>query len=62
RRWLPATWLAATIAGLPWMQRFGSSALAPAIPFGALAIQLAAVWGITNRALGRGLSWKGRRV
>lgn len=62
RRWLPATWLAATVAGLPWTQRFGSLALAPVIPFAALFVQLAAVWGIANRALGRGLPWKGRRV
>ncbi len=62
RRWLPATWLAATVAGLPWTRRFGSPALAPAIPLAALFVQLAAVWGISNRALGRGLPWKGRRV
>ena len=62
RRWLPATWLAATAAGLPWLQRFGNPALAPAIPFGALFVQLAAVWGLVNKLLGRGLLWKGRRV
>ena len=62
RRWLPATWLAATIAGLPWLQRFGNPALAPAIPLGALFVQLAAVWGFANKLLGRGLLWKGRRV
>ncbi|MEZ4768781.1 MAG: glycosyltransferase [Caldilineales bacterium] len=62
RRWLPATWLAATAAGLPWMQRFGSPTLAPAIPLAALFVQSAAVWGFVNRALGRGLMWKGRRV
>lgn len=62
RRWLPATWLAATAAGLPWLQRFGNPVLAPAIPFGALFVQLAAVWGLVNKLLGRGLLWKGRRV
>lgn len=62
RRWLSATWLAATVAGLPWMQRFGSPALAPAIPLGALFVQLAAVWGILNKLLGQGLLWKDRRV
>ena len=62
RRWLPATWFVATMAGLPWMQRFGNPALAPAIPLGALFVQLAAVWGILNRWLGRGLVWKDRQV
>ena len=62
RRWLPATWMAATIAGLPWLQRFGNPVLAPAIPLGALFVQLAAVWSLAHKLLGRGTLWKGRRV
>jgi len=62
RRWLPATWAAATLPMIPWASRFGSALWAAAIPFGALFVQAAALWGILNRLIGRGIRWKGRRV
>ena len=49
RRWLPATWAAATIPMIPWASRFGSMLWAAAIPIGALFVQAAALWGILNR-------------
>lgn len=62
RRWLPATWSAAAIPMAPWASRFGSALWAAAIPLGALFVQAAALWGIANRLVGRGIRWKGRRV
>jgi hypothetical protein len=62
RRWLPATWAAAVIPMIPWAGRFGNALWAVAIPFGALFVQAAALWGILNRLVGRGIRWKGRRV
>lgn len=62
RRWLPASWAAATLPMIPWARRFGSGLWAAAIPFGALFVQAAAVAGILSRLFGRGLNWKGRRV
>lgn len=62
RRWLPATWAAATVPMIPWASRFGSAYWALAIPVGALFVQAAALWGIVNRLIGRGIRWKGRRV
>lgn len=62
RRWLPATWAAASLPMIPWTRRFGNTYAAAAIPLGALFVQAAAVAGILNRVFGRGLKWKGRRV
>lgn len=62
RRWLPATWAAAAIPMIPWATRFGNALWAFAIPLGALFVQVAALWGILNRLVGRGIRWKGRRV
>ena len=62
RRWLPASWAAASIPMIPWAGRFGNALWAAASPIGALFVQAAAVSGIINRVLGRGLKWKGRRV
>ncbi len=62
RRWLPATWAATTVSMFSWARRFGSPWWALAAPFGALFVQLAAIWGILNRLIGRGVRWKGRRV
>lgn len=61
-RWLWVSW-AAAVAGLwPWSERFGMQHRAFLAPFGALFVQLAAVWGLLNRLIGRGLPWKGRPV
>jgi len=62
RRWLPTTWGAASVPMIPWAGRFGSGLWAIAIPFGALFVQAAALWGLLNRLIGRGIRWKGRRV
>ena len=60
--WLPVTWMAATASMVPWARRSGSAAWALLAPVAALMVQAAAVWGLVNRLLGRGLQWKGRRV
>ena len=62
RRWAWTTWLAAVAAMLPWARRNGSLPLALAAPFGALLVQVAAVWGVLSRVLGLGVRWKGRKV
>lgn len=62
RKWLPATWVAAALPMVPWSRRFGSPLWAALAPVGALFVQLAAVWGLVNRLVGRGVHWKGRRV
>jgi len=61
-RWLPLTWLAATLSTLPWTRRAGAPAAALLTPIGALLVQVAAVWGVLRRLLGHGVTWKGRRV
>jgi chlorobactene glucosyltransferase len=62
RRWIWTTWLAAVAAMLPWAGRNGALPLALAAPFGALLVQVAAVWGVLSRVLGLGVHWKGRKV
>lgn len=62
RKWLPVTWGVASASMLPWARRFGSPALAVVSPVGALLVQVAALWGLGSRLLGRGIRWKGRRV
>lgn len=62
RKWLPATWLAVAVSMFPWAKRFGSPWWSGLAPIGAFFVQLAAVWGILNRVVGRGVRWKGRRV
>ena len=47
---------------IPWGVRFGSWRLALLAPFGALFVQIAAVWGLISGILGRGVVWKGRKV
>ncbi|MBW7883227.1 MAG: glycosyltransferase [Caldilineaceae bacterium] len=60
--WLPWTWLAATASMYPWAQRAGPLGYALLAPIGACIVQAAAIWGIANRLIGRGVKWKGRRV
>ena len=60
--WLPMTWLAATLGMFTWAQRSGSVIDALLAPIGALLVQVAAVWGLTRRALRMGVPWKGRNV
>ena len=60
--WLPITWAVATISMFPWARRFGPSSLALCAPLGAVFVQVAAVWGLVSRMLGRGIRWKGRKV
>jgi chlorobactene glucosyltransferase len=62
RRWLPITWAAATSSMVPWARRFGFAGDAVLSPAGALLVQIAALWGLGGRLLGRGVRWKGRRV
>ncbi len=60
--WLPLTWLTAAGAMVTWASRAGSAAWTLLAPVAALMVQAAAVWGLANRFLGRGVAWKGRRV
>jgi chlorobactene glucosyltransferase len=62
RKWLPVTWLAATISMVNWARRFGSPGWSILAPVGAGLVQAAAIWGLISRLLGRSLRWKGRRV
>ena len=66
-------WLTAFLGFIPWAKRFnrkqesGSSILNTALgamlaPVAAVMIQGSAVWGLVSRLLGRGVSWKNRRV
>lgn len=61
-RWTLSTWAASAVSMRPWAMRFGSGAWALLAPVGALFVELAAVWGLLNRWLHRGIAWKGRRV
>ncbi len=60
--WVVATWMAVAVSMWPWSRRAGHPADTLAAPVGALIIQAAALWGVINRLLGRGIIWKGRRV
>jgi cellulose synthase/poly-beta-1,6-N-acetylglucosamine synthase-like glycosyltransferase len=60
--WLPGTWGAASLSILHWSRRFGSAWWALLAPIGALIVQVAGVYGLANRLLGRGVVWKDRRV
>lgn len=62
RRWLYLTWGTAVAGAWPWSQRFDLRWRALFTPFGALFVQLSAMWGLVNRLLGRGVRWKGRIV
>ncbi len=62
RRWLCLTWLTAVAGIWSWTPRFGSRWHSFLAPFGALFVQISAVWGILNKLIGRGTNWKGRTV
>ena len=62
RRWIGVSWITAVAGFIPWAQRYGQGWEALLAPFGALFVQLAAVWGMVNRVLGRGIQWKTRKV
>jgi hypothetical protein len=47
---------------IPWARRFGSASSGLVAPISANFIQFAAAWGLFQRLLGRGLSWRGRKV
>jgi chlorobactene glucosyltransferase len=55
-------WAGALASFLPWGKRFGSYGLAPLASIAAMFVQAASFFGMITRLLGRGLSWKGRRV
>ncbi len=63
RGWLfLAGWLSAVLGFISWGRRFGSTSWAFLSPLGAVAVQVAASWGVISRAFGRGFRWKGRKV
>ena len=75
-REMPSLWLiwfASMLGFLPWVNRFSknqktenkkrSTALGLMVaPVAALFVQIASVWGLVSRLLGRGVSWKDRMV
>jgi chlorobactene glucosyltransferase len=61
-RWLWLAWGAAMAGLWPWCDRFGARRRFLLAPLGALFVQLAAVSGLLNRLIGRGIPWKGRPV
>jgi hypothetical protein len=60
--WLLAGWLSAVVGFLSWGRRFGAASWAIFAPLGAVAVQVAASWGVISRAFGRSFRWKGRKV
>jgi chlorobactene glucosyltransferase len=72
---LPLIWLTAVLGFIPWARRFNGrngkvskwqssktmlrAGLAPAAAF---FVQVSTLWGLVSRLLGRGVSWKGRKV
>jgi cellulose synthase/poly-beta-1,6-N-acetylglucosamine synthase-like glycosyltransferase len=62
KRWLALTWLTAVPGFITWGRRFGGAGWALLAPFGALIVQMAALWGFAARYLGSGILWKNRSV
>jgi cellulose synthase/poly-beta-1,6-N-acetylglucosamine synthase-like glycosyltransferase len=62
RKWALTSWLVVALSFAPWARRFGAGWLAILAPFGALIVQIAAVWGLIRRLFGLGTHWKGRKV
>jgi glycosyltransferase involved in cell wall biosynthesis len=60
--YLPLTWSAASISVLPWARRLGGKGWWLLAPMGGLLVQVAGVYGLVNRLLGRGIGWKDRKV
>ncbi len=61
-RWALGAWPAAMIAVFPWTKRLRTRPVALLAPIGALGVQIASLWGLMARVLGRGLIWRGRKV
>ncbi|MEJ2750439.1 MAG: glycosyltransferase [Anaerolineae bacterium] len=61
-RWIWLTWGTAVAGIWPWSERFGLRWRMVLAPFGALFVQLSAMWGLFSRLTGRGIRWKGRQV
>lgn len=62
RRRAVAVWLARAVVCWPWAWRLGSGWWALLAPAGAALVQIAGIWGLLRRLLGRGASWKQRIV
>jgi len=60
--WSLWAWPAAAMAVFPWTSRLQNRRWALLAPFGALGVQMASLWGLMARVVGRGLVWKGRKV
>ncbi len=60
--WLPVTWLAAALSVIPFARRFGGVRVAFLAPLGAAFVLAAAVFGLAQRAVGKGIEWSGREV
>ncbi len=56
------SWMAVAVGFVPWARRFGAIPLVPLVPFGALLIQAAGMWGLLGRLLGRRVRWKDRDI
>ncbi len=61
-KWGAFSWLTTIMGYIPWARRFGSPSSALVAPISANFIQFAAAWGLLQRLLGRGLTWRGRKV
>lgn len=55
-------WMATVPAFILWARRFGSGWWALLAPVGAVIVQIAAIWGLLSRLIGRGIQWRGRVV
>jgi chlorobactene glucosyltransferase len=53
-------WVTTALAMSGWAARFGGRRWTILAPLGAMQVQLAAIYGIVRRLLGRGVPWKGR--
>ena len=60
--WLALSWVSVVTAFLPWASRLGKPQYALLAPFGALLVEMSVLSGLINTFLGRGISWKGRKV
>jgi chlorobactene glucosyltransferase len=61
-KWGAFSWFTTVMGYIPWARRFGSASSGLVAPISANFIQFAAAWGLFQRLLGRGLSWRGRKV
>jgi len=62
RRWSQFTWGLTSVGLIPWARRAGSGWFALLGPIGAVPLLGAALWGLLQQVLRRGVTWKDRKV